>query len=51
MYTDGITGFVIRKPCDYKWDFAYKNTCSVLVDGKGEEGRLDGFLGLEPGAT
>jgi len=51
VYTDGITGFVIRKPCDYRWNFAYKNTCPVLVGRRGEEFMLDGFLGLEPRAT
>jgi hypothetical protein len=51
MYTDDITGFVIRKPWDYKWDFAYRNTCPVLVGRRGEKDTLDGFPGLKPRAT
>jgi hypothetical protein len=51
MYTDDVTGFVIRKPCDYKWDFAYKNASPQLVGKRREEGRLGGFLRIEPRIT
>ena len=58
MYTDGITGSVIRKPYDYKLDYRLQEHLSCLGWEEEEEeeggkvgGRLDDFLWLEPRAT